>query len=221
MKKNTVDTNIKNKQKGYYGKKVSTNEKLLVDYLNGDITEGESNHYSIRNNIVFGKSQVAEIFLFYKEDDNIFYRFAENNRKFTKLVLALIPKDKYTLYLLDRQIMIKKVRKNIFERLDTFDMIHTIISIYVNEDYYQIINNTGYDFLEILFRQVKAFDCEDELFSKKMTDIIGNITKDKKHPDYGFSYGIKVIPTIPTPSVYLDLRPKNLKRAYKINCLIS
>jgi len=220
MKINTTEQNIKNKRKGYSGKKVSTNEKLLVDYLNGDITEGESNHYYIHNNIVFGKSKGAKIFLFYKEDDNIFYRFAENNRKFTKVVLPLIPKYKYTLYLLDRQVMLKKVRKNIFEKLDTFDMLHTIISIYVNDDYYSIINNSGYDFLEILFHQVKVFDCEDELFSEKMTKIINRITEDKENPDYYWAYGMEV-PTIPTPEPYLDLRPEHLKRAYKINCLIS
>lgn len=219
MKMNIIVQKIKNIQKDYSGKRVSTNEKLLVDYLNSDIYEGEDNHYLIRNNIVFGKHRGGNIFLFYKEGDNIYYRFAENNKKFTKKIILLIP-DKYNFYLMDRQVMLPKIRKDILGNINVFDLIHSIIHIYVTEEYYTIISKSRFDFLDILFSIVRMFTAEDILFSKDMSDLIKRITKDKDDETYGWVYS-EDIPKISLPQEYIVLRPVNLKREYKLSCLIS
>lgn len=211
---------MKDLHKDFSGKKVSSNELVVVDFLNGVNTIDETDLYVIINNCLYAKSKGAKIFLLYKEDNKIFYRFAENNKNFTKKILPLIYGD-LELYLMHREIERPKIRKDIFELVDVGDMLTSMIYIYIEYKYHKIITDCGHDFLEILFKQVREFDAEDELFSDYTTKKIARYTKSKDNPDYGFAWGMDNIPQIDIPAEYIELKPENLKRAYKINCLIS
>lgn len=221
MKKNITEQNIRDSRKDFYGKKVSSNELVIVDFLNNSNSFEESEHYIISDNCVYVKSKGAKIFLFYKEDDKIFYRFAENNKNITKKILPLIGDD-FKLYFMHREIEYPKVRRNVLENVDKEDMLHSMIYIYLEDLYYDILYESGHDFLEILFRQIIDFEAEEEMFSEEMTENIQKWTKPKKHPDHEWSSYWKFdIPLIYIPNEYLEMAPENLKRAYKINSLIS
>lgn len=209
------------KQNGVFGKKVSSNELVLVDFLNGTINSGETEHYVIKNNCVYNKTKCGKIFLFYKEENNIFYRFSGNNKSSTRKILPLIG-DNLSLYLMHKEITYPKIRKDVFNLVDVSDMLGSMIYIYLEYDYYKVILDSGHDFMDILFKQVKEFDGEDILFSEEMTKNIKKYTDSKNHPDYDWvSHWRDDLPQINIPDACLELKPENLKRAYKINSLIS
>jgi len=209
------------KQNEYSGKKVSTNEQIIVDYLKGVNVFNESDHYIIAKDCVYAKHKGAKIFLFYKEGNKVFYRFGENNKNHTKKILPLVGDD-MELYLMHREITYPKVQKDVFNMVDKADMLHSMVYIYIEDKYYEIIKESGYDFLDILFKHIKDFDAEEEMFSEEMTKKIKKWTDPKIHSDYEWvAWFKKDAPTIELPNPYIELLPINLKRAYKINCLTS
>jgi hypothetical protein len=220
-----IDVSNTNKiLKDYSGKRISSNEVVIYDFLQGDIDEAVTDKYVITNNCVYGFKRGVRIFLFYKDRNNIFYRFAENNKNFTKKILPLIG-DNMTLYLMHREITYPKVRKDIFNSIDKYDMLHAMIYLYIEEDYYQTLNDSGYDFMDILFNQIKMFDAEEEMFSEKLRKNIDRWLKPKIHSDYD-NYATTWNTSVEFPMVYvkdpyLDLKTESLKRIYKINSLIS
>ena len=224
MKVNINVQNIKKKLENTYEMKTSTsiNEKIIIDFLNGDNDNSnkESDLYIIEDDCVYGRTQMGMIFLFYKENNDIFYKFSENNKKYTKKLLPLIT-DKFTLYLMHHEIAYPKVRRDIFNMVNRYDMVKSMISIYINERYYEILNASGYDFLDILFRQVKEFGAEEELFSEEMTRNIDKYTESKYDDSYPYWHRDRDVPMIDIPDVYLEMKSENLKRVYKINSIIS
>jgi len=197
---------------------------VIVDFLSGKIESAETEHYLIKKGCVYNVTKLGNVFLLYKEENNIYWWFSKNTKRDSKKIFPLVGDD-LNLYLMPRDIAYPKVQRDIMNLIDAEDMLISMVYTYIEDDYYSIISNSGHDFIDILFKQIKEFNGVDIFFSNKMKKKLDTYTSSKIHPDYDnwahYGYGGKTAPRIHKLDVYKELASDSTKRSFKINQLLD